>query len=80
MEGVVRKWGNSAAIRLPSHILEMLNLKIDQTVELHEEDGKLVIVPSRPSEVTLESLVDAITEDNRHNESFADTPRGKETW
>lgn len=30
MQGIVKKWGNSAAIRLPAGVLEAVSLKIDQ--------------------------------------------------
>lgn len=80
MQGIIRKWGNSAAIRLPSSLLETINLKIDQPVELIEQDGKLVIVPCRSVDVSLNDLVNNISDDNKHDEFFTEDPIGQESW
>lgn len=80
MQGIIRKWGNSAAIRLPSSLLEAINLRIDQPVELSEQDGKLVIVPCCSADITLNDLVNNISDDNKHDEFFTESPTGKESW
>lgn len=45
MHTVVQKWGNSLGIRIPSLYVKELNLKNGHSVEITEEDGKIVIVP-----------------------------------
>ena len=35
----VSKWGNSLAVRLPSAVVEALNLKEGDNIELHVEDA-----------------------------------------
>ncbi|EEX73467.1 AbrB/MazE/SpoVT family DNA-binding domain-containing protein [Leptotrichia hofstadii] len=37
----IQKWGNSQGIRLPKKILEMLDLKVNDTILIEEEDGCL---------------------------------------
>lgn len=41
----VEKWGNSASVRIPASVMAAAALKIDQPVELHEEDGRVIIEP-----------------------------------
>ena len=33
MEGVVKKWGNSAAVRIPASVLDAAHLELDQSVQ-----------------------------------------------
>ena len=41
MQGVVKKWGNSAAVRIPSSVLEAAHVQLDQPVDIREEQGRL---------------------------------------
>lgn len=76
MLGHVRKWGNSAAIRLPACIIETGCLQIDQTVEIQEEAGRIIIKPA----LNLETLISGITDDNRHTEVDFGQSVGNENW
>jgi len=80
MHGTVRKWGNSAAIRLPTSILEAVRLQIDQPVDVREEDGRIIIQPLRRENLSLESLTAAITDENRHREMDFGPVTGGEVW
>lgn len=80
MQITVRKWGNSAAVRLPAYILEAVNLKIDQSINIFEEDGRVIIQPIKSTELSLDSLVNAITDANRHEEINFGSNNGKEVW
>ncbi|MCP1203721.1 MULTISPECIES: AbrB/MazE/SpoVT family DNA-binding domain-containing protein [Acetobacter] len=80
MQGVVRKWGNSAAIRLPAGVLEAVSLKIDQAVDVREEDGRIIIEPVRALPLKLEELVSGITNENRHDEIDFGSSVGGESW
>lgn len=74
----VRKWGNSAAVRIPASAMQAASLRIDQAVELREERGRLVIEPvRRPS---LAELVGKITPDNLHEPTDWGRRVGKEVW
>ena len=66
MKTKVQKWGNSLAVKIPRPFAEELHLEENTTVELTIKWGKLVIVPAQPA-ITLESLVEQITDDNRHD-------------
>lgn len=64
----IRKWGNSAAVRLPASALAAAGIAIDDPVEVREEDGRIVIERAKPNPVTLEWLIEGITADNLHGE------------
>jgi antitoxin MazE len=80
MRAVVRKWGNSASVRIPKHILKSARLSVDDAVELREESGRIVIEPLRHKEYSLKELVDGITPENLHGETDTGEPVGKEVW
>ena len=55
----IRKWGNSAAVRLPTATLAKAGLALDSTVEIRASDGKVVVSAVTPAEYTLDELLDA---------------------
>ena len=76
----IRKWGNSAAVRIPAATLDAAGLKPDDPVEVREENGRIVIEKAKPQPVTLEWLLEGITPDNVHPETDFGPPVGKEIW
>ena len=53
----VAKWGNSLAIRLPAAVVEALELKAGDEIELHVADARDLGVARRPGrEALLERL------------------------
>lgn len=79
MELAIKKWGNSAAVRLPSILLESLNLKLDSRVEVFTQDEVIVIKPIK-SKISLEQLLADITSDNLHCEVDTGHAVGKEIY
>ncbi|HEV2689221.1 MAG TPA: AbrB/MazE/SpoVT family DNA-binding domain-containing protein [Bryobacteraceae bacterium] len=58
MKGTVKKWGNSAAVRIPAAVLEAAHVKLDQVVDVREDAGRIVIAPVRKRpRYTLDELV-----------------------
>ena len=55
----IRKWGNSAAIRLPTATLAKAGLALDSAVEIRASDGTVVVSAVTPAEYTLDDLLDA---------------------
>jgi len=45
----VAKWGNSLAIRLPAAVVEVLNLKEGDEIEIHVADARAFGVSRKPS-------------------------------
>ena len=80
MRASVRKWGNSASVRIPAAILAETNLQVDDPVTIRAEDGKIVIEPVDSPEYSIEDLVAGITDQNRHGEVDFGPPVGNEVW
>lgn len=78
MRATVRKWGNSAAVRMPAAVMEEAKLEIDQTVEVRVEGGRVVIEPVAAPEFTLDALLAGVTRDNLHEEESFGPPVGRE--
>lgn len=78
MQVIVKKWGNSAAVRIPSSVLAASGLKIDQPVEVREEAGRVVIEPMIIKEYDLAELLAGITTENIHEEIDFGATVGKE--
>ncbi|MBM4229012.1 MAG: AbrB/MazE/SpoVT family DNA-binding domain-containing protein [Gammaproteobacteria bacterium] len=75
----VRKWGNSASVRIPASLMESVHLKLDDAVDMREEDGRIVITPIlHREEVLLEDLLEAIAPENLHGETDSGPPVGRE--
>jgi antitoxin MazE len=80
MRVTVKKWGNSAAVRIPAAVMAAARVTLDQPVEVREEDGRIVIEPVRPEGHDLATLVAAITDENRHDSVETGAKRGREAW
>lgn len=78
MQVIIKKWGNSAAIRIPSSVLAATGLKIDQAVDVREEAGRVVIEPVTTKEYDLAVLLAGVTPENIHNEVDFGAAVGKE--
>lgn len=78
MRTVVKKWGNSASVRIPAAIMEAADLDLDDAVDVREESGRIVIEPAQRKEYDLTELVKRITHENLHDEADFGKPVGKE--
>lgn len=68
MHAVIKKWGNSPALRLNASLMQLARLSLDQEVSIRVLRGKLVIEPISPKGYSLDSLVSGITPENCHAE------------
>jgi antitoxin MazE len=80
MRVMVKKWGNSASIRIPAAVMQAAHLNVDQEVDIREEGGCVIIEPVRRSSHDLASLLDGITDDNLHGEISTGEAVGREVW
>ena len=78
MRVTVKKWGNSASVRIPAAIMEAAHLTLDEVVDIREEGGCIVIAPVRPRGYDLAELLAGITPENLHAEVDFGGPVGKE--
>lgn len=80
MRAVVKKWGNSAAVRIPSSVIQAADLRFDEAVEIREDSGRIVIEPLQRKRYDLAELVRGITRENLHEEVDFGKPVGREAW
>ena len=80
MKSVVKKWGNSAAVRIPAAVMEAIHLEIDEPVDVREEAGRIVIEPVRQKAYDINRLIQGITSENLHEPVDFGAPVGKEAW
>jgi antitoxin MazE len=80
MKATVKKWGNSAAVRIPASVMQAMHLDLDEVVEVREEAGRIVIEPVRQKTYDLDNLLKGITLKNRHEAVESGPPEGKEVW
>ena len=80
MKTVVKKWGNSAAIRIPAAVIRAMQLDLDEPVDVREEAGRIVIEPVRQKSYDLDMLLKGITAKNVHKTADFGPPKGKEVW
>ena len=76
----IKKWGNSASVRIPHSVMTAAALHIDQPVEVREEDGRVVIEPIKGLTYDLDALLAEMKPDTFHDEVDFGAPVGKETW
>jgi len=74
---LVKKWGNSPAVRLPAAVMEAANLSLEQIVEVRAENGRIIIEPAAPA-YQLDDLLAGITAENLHGEQDFGLASGKE--
>ena len=79
MEAVIRKWGNSPALRLPVSALKEAALSLEQKVNIIVTRGRIVIEPSDSVTYDLNELLGGITSQNSHSEVSFGRPVGKES-
>lgn len=80
MRVLVKKWGNSASVRIPAGIMQAASLGLDDAVEVREEGGRIIIEPVRQTEYDLTKMISAINKKNLHGEVDFGASVGKEAF
>lgn len=78
MDAVIRKWGNSPAVRLSAAAMRAAAFDVEQRVVIKATKGRIVIEPASKPEYKLDELVAGITSRNRHEPVEFGEPLGKE--
>ncbi len=78
MRGVVKKWGNSAAVRIPAAVMQAADIALEAAITVREENGRIIIEPERRPDIDLDDLISEITEENSHGEVDFGDDVGKE--
>jgi antitoxin MazE len=76
----VKKWDNSASVRIPAPVMSAAALYVDQAVDIRVEGGRVVIEPIVPAVYDLEDRLERMTADTFHEEIDFGQPVGDETW
>ena len=80
MRAVVKKWGNSASVRIPSAVLHAAKLRLGDSVDVRAESGRIVIEPVPRKDYNLSELLKRIFPENLHEEADFGRAVGKEVW
>jgi antitoxin MazE len=78
MQVLVKKWGNSASVRIPVSVMEATRLKLNDPVDVRVEGGRIIIEPVRAHAYELSQLLAGITPENLHAEADFGPSVGKE--
>jgi antitoxin MazE len=77
---IVKKWGNSAAVRIPASVMAAASLDLDQVVDVREESGRVVIEPVKADPYELDALLDQMRPETFPEEIDFGPPQGREMW
>ncbi len=80
MRVLVKKWGNSAAVRIPASVMAAASFGVDQAVDVREEGGRVVIEPIRAEPYDLDALLDQMRPETFPEDIDFGPPRGGEIW
>lgn len=80
MHVVVKKWGNSASVRIPARVMAAADLHIDQAVDVREENGRIIIEPIRAPDYDLNAMLAEMEPETFHEDVDFGAPIGKEVW
>lgn len=78
MESIIRKWGNSPAVRINAAAMKIAAFDIEQRVTIKATKGRIVIESADTLEFNLKDLVAGITQENIHEEADFGEPAGRE--
>lgn len=76
----IKKWGNSASVRIPHSVMQAAALHIDQAVEVREQDGRVIIEPAQERTYSLEDLLAGMNPETFPEDADFGPPVGKEVW
>ncbi|MCT4707641.1 AbrB/MazE/SpoVT family DNA-binding domain-containing protein [Enterobacteriaceae bacterium H16N7] len=77
-QATFKKWGNQAGIRFPAAVMKAAALGVDDTVDIEVHEGRIVLVPTKEKNYSLDALLSGITDENIHEKADFGAPAGKE--
>jgi antitoxin MazE len=80
MKVVIRKWGNSPALRLTSSVLTAAGFELGQKVNLVVSYGCIEIQPANNVTYKLDMLLSGFKKENSHGEVSLGVPVGREIY
>lgn len=76
----IKHWGNNLGVRLPKAVAREARLHVDQQVRMVVENGRVVIEPLAPNELSLEQRLQRFDPERHGGEAMATAPVGAERW
>ncbi len=80
MEIKLQKWGNSLGVRVPKSIVKSMNIKINDILDIKEEDSKIIISVPKKKKISLYEEFKKYNGKNLAKEFTWDESVGKEIW
>ena len=80
MKTKVQRWGNSLAVRIPKSFAQEVGVMDGSLVEMRLVDGGLLVEPVSARPLSLEKLLDGVSEANLHAEVGTGSAQGSEAW
>ncbi|CAN5392742.1 type II toxin-antitoxin system antitoxin MazE [soil metagenome] len=80
MQVLIKKWGNSASVRIPATVMAAAPISIDQAVDVREENGRIVIEPILAPTYKLEDLLARMTPETFPDDEGFGLAVGQEVW
>lgn len=80
MRAQVKKWGNSASVRIPASVMAAAGWRVDQEVDVREEEGRVVIEPISAPSYDLDALIEQMTPETFPEEADFGPAVGEEVW
>ena len=75
----IRKWGNSLALHIPKALARETGLQGGALVEVSVRRRKVTLVPAEEPPLSLEQLLEGVTEENLHLEVSTGPALGQES-
>jgi len=76
----VKKWGNSASVRIPASVMAAASLRLEQAVDVREEDGRVIIEPLSGPRFDLDDLLARMAPETFPEDADFGAPVGEEVW
>lgn len=76
----VKKWGNSASVRIPASVMAAASLRLEQAVDVREEDGRVIIEPLSGPRFDLDDLLTRMTPETFPEDADFGASVGEEVW
>ena len=80
MEIKLQKWGNSQGIRIPQSLLKSLNLKVNDFLDIFQEEDRIIISKSKNRKISLKERFEKYNGENQAEDFVWDNKVGKEIW
>lgn len=79
MQTTISRWGNSLALRLPSHVTREARLEEGVSVNIEIEEGSIKVTPTRKRFKLADLLAGHVKNENAAEVDWG-KPEGEEVW